>query len=65
MRVGYTRMSTDDRTLALREDALRQAGCDRIFTGVASGIDPPAGRSCRPIPIDQFLVTLWEASRAS
>ena len=33
---GYARISTNDQTTSLQKDALEKAGCDRIFTDVAT-----------------------------
>lgn len=35
--VGYARISTQEQTLALQQDALQKAGCTRIFTDIISG----------------------------
>jgi len=51
---GYARVSTGDQTTDLQRDALEKAGCDRIFTDVASG-----ARAHRP-ELDHMLDLLRE-----
>lgn len=43
MKIGYSRVSTPDQNLALQDDALKQYGCEMIFSDVISG-----AKSIRP-----------------
>ena len=44
MKIGYARVSTKDQTVAPQVDALKKAGCSKVYTEVMSG-----ARSDRPI----------------
>jgi DNA invertase Pin-like site-specific DNA recombinase len=54
MKIGYARVSSDDQNLDLQRDALRQAGCERLYEEKESG-----GKVDRP-----QLLRLFEALRA-
>jgi DNA invertase Pin-like site-specific DNA recombinase len=54
MKIGYARVSSDDQNLDLQRDALRQAGCERLYEEKESG-----AKTARP-----QLLHLMEVLRA-
>ncbi len=65
MLIGYARVSTHDQTLVLQLDALKKAGCDKIFSDTISGAKterPGLDEALRFIrPGDTFVV--WRLDR--
>jgi DNA invertase Pin-like site-specific DNA recombinase len=65
MLVGYARVSTQEQTLAMQQDALKAIGCEHIFTDTASGtkIDRPGlEQALRYVRAGDILV-VWRLDR--
>ena len=65
MRIGYARVSTDDQKLHLQRDALRAAGCDKIFEEKISGAGPrlPAREELLDYARRGDVVVVWKLDR--
>ena len=66
MKYGYARVSTDDQTPALQLDALKMAGCEKIFTdkGISgTTIQRPALVSCLNALENGDTLTVWKLDR--
>ena len=65
MLVGYARVSTQEQTLALQQDALKTIGCEHIFTDTASGAKtdrPGLDQALRFVRAGDTLV-VWRLDR--
>jgi DNA invertase Pin-like site-specific DNA recombinase len=65
MKIGYARVSTRDQVLNLQTDALKKAGCDKIYMETASG-----ARTDRPILNEMLrevragdVIVIWKLDR--
>ena len=65
MKIGYARVSTDEQNLNLQEDALRAAGCEKIFMETASGVskDRPELRAALTFARDGDTLVVWKLCR--
>ncbi|KAA3662713.1 MAG: recombinase family protein, partial [Chloroflexi bacterium] len=65
MRIGYARVSTKDQNFVLQEDALKQAGCEKVFREIVSG-----AKTSRPVLNDLLsrlrkgdVLVVWKLDR--
>lgn len=65
MKLGYARVSTQDQNLALQLDALKTAGCDKVYQEKVSGATverPELGKLLELIREGDTLV-IWKLDR--
>src|SRR5437016_4354616 len=66
MLIGYARVSTDEQDTRLQIDALKRAGCEKIYEERASGsrTDRPELKFARPLMRDKSEHWTWPAVAA-
>jgi DNA invertase Pin-like site-specific DNA recombinase len=65
MFIGYARVSTDDQPLHLQIDALKKAGCEKIFTDEMSGAktERPSLREALSFVRQSDTLVVWHLDR--
>ena len=65
MLVGYARVSTEDQTARLQTDALKSAGCEKIFEEKASGVSTERPQLARLLEILRRgdVLVVWRLDR--
>jgi len=67
MLIGYARVSTDDQNLDLQKDALKNAGCDKIYEDQISGAkaDRPGLTTVLEYAREGDVIVIWRLDRLS
>lgn len=67
MLIGYARVSTDDQNLNLQHDALKNAGCERIFDDQITGskIQRPGLEAALEFAREGDVFVVWRLDRLS
>jgi DNA invertase Pin-like site-specific DNA recombinase len=65
MKIGYARVSTQDQSLALQLDALRQAGCRQIYEEIVSGarVERPVLQAMLTHLREGDVMMIWKLDR--
>lgn len=66
MLIGYARVSTADQDVGLQNDALREAGCERVFADTASGSlpeRPKLQRALEELRDGEDVLVVWRLDR--
>ena len=65
MRIGYIRVSRDKQTTALQEDAIKQAGCKRVFVDKMSGVRDDRPEFLRMLDMARpgDVIVVWRLDR--
>jgi DNA invertase Pin-like site-specific DNA recombinase len=65
MKLGYARVSTHEQVLDLQLDALRQTGCEQVFTDTVSGVQAhkPSWEQLLTYARPSDTVVIWRLDR--